>query len=112
MEWDIEYYNSSVRKTVKNLPLNLFVKYQAMIDKMRIHGPHLGMPHTKAMGKGLFEMRLKGQGGIARVFYCTAHKKTITVLHSFIKKTQETPKNDLDLAIQRLKEVDHDLQTS
>lgn len=109
MEWKIEYFNSAVRKTVKNLPQNLFARYQTMVDRMQIHGPDLGMPHTRAMGKGLFEIRLKAQEGIARVLYCTVRQKTITVLHAFVKKTQETPRNDLDLAIKRMKEVNHDL---
>lgn len=105
MEWQIEYYNATIRKEIKELPTHLFARYQSMIDKMGIYGPNLGMPHTRAMGKGLFELRLKGQEGIARVFYCIVREKTITVLHSFVKKTQETPKKELDLAIKRLKEI-------
>ena len=38
---------------------------------MRIYGANLGMPHTKAMKDGLFEMRMKSKEGIGRVFYCT-----------------------------------------
>ena len=40
-------------------------------ERMEIYGPDIGMPHTKAMGDGLFELRLKAGEGIARVFYCT-----------------------------------------
>ena len=70
-------------------------------------GPNLGMPHTKAVGEGLFELRLKGTEGIARVFYCTVMNRRIVMLHSFIKKTERTPKRDLVLAIGRMKEVKH-----
>ena len=38
---------------------------------MEIYGPDLGMPRTRAMGDGLFELRIKSIEGIARVFYCT-----------------------------------------
>ena len=70
-------------------------------------GPNLGMPHTKAMGDGLFELRLKGAEGIARVFYCAVVNRRIVMLHSFVKKTDRTPKRDLVLATNRMKEVKH-----
>lgn len=48
----------------------------------------LRMPHSKAMGNGLLELRLKGPEGIGRVFYCTQVSRSIVVLHSFVKKTK------------------------
>lgn len=77
----------------------------AITDKMLEHGPNLGMPFTKAMGKGLFEIRAKGQAGIARGVFCTISKNTIVVLHVFVKKTEATPGKELELAKKRLKEV-------
>ena len=71
-------------------------------------GPNLGDPHTKAMGNGLFELRLKGAEGIARVFYCTLVGKRIVMLHSFVKKTERTPPRELDVALNRMKEVKHE----
>jgi phage-related protein len=53
----------------------------------------------------LFELRPKGAEGIARVFYCTHIEQTIVVLHSFVKKTNTTPNDDLNIAKKRLKEV-------
>ncbi len=72
---------------------------------MIMRGPNLGMPYTRSMGEGLFEIRIKAKEGIARVFYCTAVEHEIVVLGSFVKKTQETPKKELDIALKRLKEV-------
>lgn len=71
-------------------------------------GPHLGEPHTKAMGEGLFELRLKGADGIARIFYCTLIGKRIVMLHSFIKKTERTPARELAVARHRMKEIKHE----
>jgi phage-related protein len=68
-------------------------------------GANLGEPHTQAMGDGLFELRLKGPEGIARVFYCTLVGKRIVMLHSFVKKTQKTPVRELRTAQARMKEV-------
>jgi len=70
-------------------------------------GPNLGEPHTKAFGDGLFELRLKGAEGIARVFFCTLIGKRIVMLLSFIKKSDRTPKRELDVAHTRLKEIKH-----
>ena len=69
------------------------------------YGPQVRMPHTKAMGDGLFEMRPQGRDGIGRVFYCYVKGKKIIILHSFIKKTQKTPQKELQLARKRLHEV-------
>jgi phage-related protein len=60
-----------------------------------------------AMGGSLFELRPKGPEGIGWVFYCTQVGKTIVVLHSFVKKTQETPDTEMRLARKRLKDVQH-----
>lgn len=70
-------------------------------------GPHLGEPHTKAFGDGLFELRLKGAEGIARVFFCTMIGRRIVKLHSFVEKTNKTPARELDIAQSRLKEFKH-----
>ena len=70
-------------------------------------GPNLGEPHTKAFGGGLFELRLKGAEGIARVVSCTLIGKRVVILHSFVKKTNKTPPRELDIAVSRMKEVKH-----
>jgi phage-related protein len=65
---------------------------------MEIYGPNLGMPPTRAMGEGLFELRLKAAEGIARVFYCTLIGRRIVMLHQFVKKSDNTPRKELDIA--------------
>ena len=72
---------------------------------MLIHGSNLGLPHTKSLNNGLFELRLKSKEGIARVFYCTMIGKKIVMIHSFTKKSQKIPRKELQLAEGRLKEV-------
>lgn len=112
MQWKITYYNELIERDVHRLEKTIKAKYMAVTDMMLEHGPNLGMPHTKAMGKGLFEIRVKGQAGIARGFFCTISNNTIVILHIFIKKTQATPKKELDLAKKRMTEVKkHDIQT-
>lgn len=87
-----------------NLPVTLQARFIGLTDRMMEHGPNLGLPHTDAFRGGLFELRLKGAEGIARVFFCLIVKQQIVMLHSFIKKTQKTPDKELKLAKQRMKE--------
>lgn len=88
-----------------SLPVTLQARYIALTDRMLEHGPNLGLPHTDAFGGGLFELRLKGAEGIARVFFCTMVGQEIVMLHSFIKKSVKTPVKELLLAKQRMKEI-------
>lgn len=105
MTWKINYYNAKLKEDILCLPETLLAKYFKLTDLMHTYGANLGEPHTKAMGDGLFELRLKGKEGIARVFYCTRVGKTIYMLHCFIKKSQKTPPKELKLAQKRMQEV-------
>lgn len=105
MDFEIKYYSESVQVQILELPDTLAARYIVLTRRMLAIGPNLGEPHTKAMGGGLFELRLKGAEGIARVFYCTLIGKRIVMLHSFVKKSQRTPKHELEVAQNRLKEI-------
>lgn len=105
MNWRIIYFSERVRSDVLALPPGIRADYLRLSELMEEHGADLRMPHSKAMGSGLFELRPKGPEGIGRVFYCTQVGQVIVVLHSFIKKTQKTPNNELEIAVHRLKEV-------
>jgi phage-related protein len=105
MSYTIVYFNERVKQQVMSLPSGILADYIHLVDLIENHGMNLQMPHSRAMGSGLFELRPKGAEGIARVFYCTHIEQTIVVLHSFVKKTNTTPNDDLNIAKKRLKEV-------
>ena len=105
MKYEIQYHSAAVQTDILSLPATLLAKYLKYTDRMEIFGANLGMPHTKAMGDGLFELRLKGAEGIARVFYCTQVGRRIVMLHSFVKKTDKTPASELKIARIRIKEI-------
>ena len=105
MAWKIQYPYEDVEQFVLKLPAGLSAKYFHLTNLMSEFGANLGMPHTKPMSTGLFELRVKGKEGIARVFYCTKVGKRIIMLHGFVKKTSKTPSNDLRKAERRFKEV-------
>jgi phage-related protein len=104
-DYDIEYFSAAVQEQILGLPDTLAARYVVLTRRMQAMGPNLGEPHTKALGEGLFELRLKGAEGIARVFYCTLIGRRIVMLHGFVKKTDRTPKRELAVALVRLKET-------
>ena len=105
MKWRILYYNRNLEQEILNLPDGLLARYLHLTDLMIEFGSNLGLPHTKAIDKGLFELRLKSKEGIARVFFCTKIGKKIIILHSYTKKSQKIPKRELKIAISRMNEV-------
>jgi phage-related protein len=107
VDYTISYYSIAVQAQIIELPDTLAARYVVLTRRMLALGPNLGEPHTKAFGDGLFELRLKGSEGIARVFFCTLVGKRIVMLHSFIKKSDRTPLREIDVAETRMKEVKH-----
>ena len=69
--WIIEYDSEQVEEEILKLPPGLLARYLRLTDLLLEFGANLGMPHTRAMSDGLFELRVKGIEGIARVFYYT-----------------------------------------
>ena len=105
MKWQIKYYNSKLENEILKLPDSLLARYLRLTDLMVEFGSNLGLPHTKHIDEGLFELRVKGKDGIARVFFCTKVRKKIIMLHSFIKKSQKTPRREIKTARIRMREV-------
>lgn len=69
------------------------------------YGWPVGMPLCRSLGNGLWEVRSGiGDGKIARVIFCTAGSRMV-LLHGFVKKTQKTPARDLQLALNRKREI-------
>lgn len=108
MKYAIAYYDDAVQEKILSMPAGLRAKYYTLARRMEESGPNLGEPHTKAFGGGLFELRLKGKEGIARVFYCTRIGRRIVMLHGFVKKTDKTPPNERRIAEKRMKEIRND----
>ena len=82
MLWSIEYFSPKIEEGILNLPEGLLSRYLRLTELIVEFGPNLGMPHTRAIENGLFELRVKGKEGIARVFFCTKIEKRIIVLRS------------------------------
>lgn len=94
-------------------PVRLWLKELSDADRRALgydiglveFGWPIGMPLCRPLGGGLWEIRSSLLGNrIARVIFCTAHDRMV-LLHGFIKKTERTPRQDLDLARRRQNEV-------
>jgi phage-related protein len=105
VNWRVTFYRAAFQKELLQLPAGFVARFLRYAERMELYGPDLGMPHTRAMSEGLFELRLKAAEGIVRVFYCTLVGRTIVMLHQFIKKSEKTPRKELAIARRRMKEV-------
>lgn len=79
--------------------------YARIVELLIEHGPNLRLPHSRAFGGGLFELRPRGKSGIGRAFYCYLVGHRVVVLHAFIKKSQQTPDQEIKIARKRMKEI-------
>jgi phage-related protein len=105
MNWNITFYSEKVKQETMEFPSGILANFLHISEMIEEFGPALGLPYTKAIGEGLFEIRAKGKEGIGRSFFCTVHGQEIIILHSFIKKSQKIPKKELLTARKRLNKV-------
>jgi phage-related protein len=101
----IEYFHPRVLAEIEAWPADVLADYARLVELLMEHGPNLRLPHSRAFGDGLFELRPKGRSGIGRAFYCFLLSRRILVLHAFVKKSHQTPDRELKLARKRLKEI-------
>lgn len=105
MKWHITFYNGKIKLQAQDLPEGILAKFLHVVGLVEEFGPHIGMPYTRSMGSGLFEIRARGKQGIGRALCCALPGREILVLSVFIKKSQKTPQNELELARKRMREV-------
>ena len=105
MNYTIEYFHKRVKAEIEGWPVGIMADFARIPELLMEFGPNLRMPHSRAMGDGLFEVRPRGREGIGRAMYCFVVGQRIVILHAFIKKTQATPEQELKIARKRMKEV-------
>jgi phage-related protein len=106
LPWTVELLDRRVVKELEALSDDVrqrFLRISELIEKHGIAAMH--EPHIKHLEGKLWEMRMTGRDGIARAIYVTANRERIVVVHAFSKKTQKTPRQALDVARSRAKEV-------
>ena len=108
MKWHILFFNEKVEKETLEFPPKILAKLLHIFELIQELGPTIGEPYIKHLDNGLLEIRAKGKEGIGRSIFCYQKGQKIVILHSFIKKSQKTPKKDLEIALQRKKELKND----
>ena len=106
MAWTIETLNETVDTELAELPADMrarLVRVSELIESVGL--PNVKEPHVRHVRGQLWEIRLKGKAGIARALYVTARAQRVVILRAFIKKTEKTPTGEIDLALQRAKEL-------
>ena len=108
-KWDVEPVNLIAEQEITELPHDLQAQFLPISDLLIAFEPqNIREPHIKHIKGKMWEMRLKGKDCIGRSIYLLSREKKIVILHSFIKKTQKTPRKALQIAEQRMKEASHD----
>jgi len=106
VQWQVEILNETVAAEIAALPTDMQARFLRLSERIGLLGlENLGEPHVKHLEGKLWEMRLMGRDGIARALYVTAIGRRVVVVRAFVKKTQKTPRAEIDLALRRAREV-------
>jgi phage-related protein len=107
--WVVELLNDRVREELDVLPADMKARFRRIVELIQDYGfDRVREPHVRHLEGSLWEMRLKGKDGISRAIYVTARGRRVVVVRVFVKKTQKTPRREIDLALERAKEVSND----
>lgn len=106
MDWSVEFLNYEVRQELEALPIDIKASFFRIVELIENFGlPKVREPYVKHLEGPVWEMRMKGKDGIARAAYVTATAKRVVVVRVFEKKTQKTPRREIELALKRAKDV-------
>jgi phage-related protein len=104
--WRVELLDRRVERELDAFAQDVRQRFLRIVELIEKHGlAAMHAPHVKHIEGKLWEMRMKGKGGIARAIYVTASGERVVVVHAFAKKAQKTPARALETARVRVREV-------
>jgi phage-related protein len=104
--WTVETLNEIVDAEVEALPAEMRARLARVARLIEETGlERVGEPHVKHIEGRLWEMRLRGRHGIARALYVTAGGRRVVIVRVFVKKTEKTPRREIEMALMRAKLV-------
>lgn len=105
MPWTVSYHEVAAEE-LADQPNDIRAKLDYVVELIEAFGlERVPGKYARHLQGQLWEFRLKGRDGIARALYVTAHGRRIIVVRVFTKKTQKTPRREIELALARAKEV-------
>jgi len=104
--WVVDFCNRRAEKELAAMAGDIRADFARIVDLIEKYGlSNMREPQVRHLAGKIWEMRMRGRDGIARAAYITAEGKRVVILHCFVKKTQQTPREAIDLAMQRAREV-------
>jgi phage-related protein len=106
MSWTFVFLNDEVLSELETLPVDMRASFERIVQLVQSIGlERVHEPYIKHLEDRLWEMRLRGRDGIARAIYLTAVGRQVVILRVFVKKTQKTPRREIQIALKRAQEV-------
>jgi phage-related protein len=104
--WSFVFINTEARAELNTLPLDVRASFERIVKLVQAFGlERVHEPYIKHIEGPIWEMRLRGRDGLARALYVTATGRRVVILRVFTKKTQKTPRREIELARRRAEEV-------
>lgn len=98
---EVYFFDDKIERFIDSHDVGTQTKIGRTIGLLEKYGHQIGPPHSKKVSRDLFEIRIRGNIEV-RIFYAF-HKQKIILLHGFVKKSQKTPRNELEIAVSKLK---------
>ena len=106
MAWTVDFLDDVVEAEMESQPEDIQARFKHMVLLIGEFGLHLLPPKYVSHLEGrLRELRMKGKDGIARALYVTASGQRVVVVRVFTKKTQKSPRREIELALKRAEDV-------
>ena len=104
--WSVEVLEGAATEEVQALPREMKAKLLRIMEYIRTDGlARLHEPYVKHIQGKVWEIRLSGKSGIARSLYVTASGRRVIIVRTFVKKTEKTPRQEIELALRRAQGV-------
>jgi phage-related protein len=104
--WRVEILNETVAAEIAALPADMQARFLRLAERIAAAGlESLGDQQARRVEGKLWELRLTGRDGIARALYVSAIGRRVVVVRVFVKKTQKTPRAEIDIALRRAREI-------
>ncbi|MDE1158335.1 MAG: type II toxin-antitoxin system RelE/ParE family toxin [Neorhizobium sp.] len=105
--WTVEFLNGRIQRELEALPPDIVASFLRIAKLIEIGGPAgVHEPYVKHLEGPIWEIRMRGRDGIARAAYVTvARRNAVVVVHVFRKKTQKTPRREIEIALKRARDL-------
>lgn len=107
--FDVNYYanpqgDKPIETFIGNLDVKTRTKVFGHLELLETYGNQLGMPFSRHLTDGIFELRIAQNRIAVRIFYFFSSNAEIILTHGFKKKSQKTPRREIEKAIRLRKD--------